>query len=177
MSARPSVAKPTTARQIGIGVALLAAVTAIAFLGSLATVPNTDGWYADAEKVPWSPPNSVFGPVWSILYFLIAVAGWCVWRAGSRSGSPNAARGTLRVYIVQLLLNALWTPVFFAGYPVIGEVAWWIALVIILALIASVARLAVASAKWSKVAMWIMIPYLLWLVFATSLNLGIIVLN
>ena len=159
------------------GVVLLAVVALIAFLGSLATMPNTDGWYADAEKVPWDPPNAVFGPVWSVLYFLIAVAGWLIWRAGYREGKPNQARRVLAVFIAQLALNSLWTPVFFAGYPLIGEPAWWIALGIILALIASVIWLAVNAARWSKLAAWIMVPYLLWLLFATSLNVGIIVLN
>ena len=112
-----------------------------------------------------------------MLYVLIALAGWCIWRAGFRPGKPNAARKTLALYIVQLALNSLWSPIFFAGYPLIGDAAWWIALVIILALIASVIWLAIAAAKWSQAAMWIMIPYLLWLAFATSLNLAILVLN
>lgn len=168
---------PAVARQVVTGVVLLAVVALIAFLGSLATMPNTDGWYADAEKVPWDPPNVVFGPVWSVLYFLIAVAGWLIWRAGYREGKPNQARRVLAVFIAQLALNSLWTPVFFAGYPLIGEPAWWIALGIILALIASVIWLAVNAARWSKLAAWIMVPYLLWLLFATSLNVGIIVLN
>ncbi|MFC5337128.1 TspO/MBR family protein [Leucobacter denitrificans] len=164
-------------RQILAGVLFLVAVALIAFLGSLATMPNTEGWYAEATKAPWSPPNSVFGPVWSVLYVLIALAGWLIWRAGYRVGGPNAARRTLALYVVQLVLNGLWTPVFFAGYPLIGDIAWWIALAIILALIISVIWLAVAAVKWSQAAMWIMIPYLLWLMFATSLNLAIIVLN
>ncbi|MGO3146821.1 MAG: TspO/MBR family protein [Leucobacter sp.] len=168
---------PAVARQVVTGVVLLAVVALIAFLGSLATMPNTDGWYADAEKVPWDPPNAVFGPVWSVLYFLIAVAGWLIWRAGYREGKPNQARRVLAVFIAQLALNSLWTPVFFAGYPLIGEPAWWIALGIILALIASVIWLAVNATRWSKLAAWIMVPYLLWLLFATSLNVGIIMLN
>ncbi|MBK0419029.1 tryptophan-rich sensory protein [Leucobacter sp. CSA1] len=169
--------RPPVAKQIAVGLGLLAVVALIAFLGSLATMPNTEGWYARVEKVPWDPPNAVFGPVWSILYALIAVAGFLVWRAGYRGGEPNAARGTLGIYAAQLVLNGLWTPIFFAGYPVVGEVAWWLALAVILALIACVVWLAISAAKWSRIAAWIMVPYLLWLAFATTLNAGIIVLN
>lgn len=156
---------------------MLASVAVIAFLGSLASISNTDGWYAEVEKVTWDPPNAVFGPVWSILYFLIAVAGWLIWRRGYREGQPNAAKKTLTIFTAQLILNGLWTPTFFAGYPVIGEIAWWLALVIILALIVTVALLGVSALSWSRSAAWIMLPYLLWLLFAASLNVGIIALN
>lgn len=83
----------------------------------------------------------------------------------------------LRVFVVQLVLNALWTPVFFAGYPLVGAAAWWVALAIIIALMASVIWLGVVAAPWSRIASWIMIPYLLWLIFATSLNVAVIALN
>lgn len=172
MSARPPVA-----RQIVVGAALLVVVALIAFLGSLTTAPNTDGWYAEVAKVPWDPPNAVFAPVWSALYALIAVAGFLIWRSGYRREEANAARRTLWIYAVQLLLNGVWTPVFFGGFPLVGEAAWWVALAVILALIGCVGLLAVSAAKWSRTAAWIMAPYLLWLAFATTLNAGVIVLN
>lgn len=169
---------PPLPRQIGVAALLLAIVAAIAFLGSLATMPNTDGWYANATRVPWSPPNAVFGPAWTVLYVMIAVSGFLIWRAGfAQPGSPNRAKQQLRLYAVQLVLNGLWTPIFFAGYPLVGEVAWWAALVVIVALIFAVIRLIVVTMPLSKVAAWMLVPYLLWLVFATSLNAGIIVLN
>lgn len=174
---RVEIMKPPASRQIVIAVFLLAAVTFIAFSGSLATIPNTEGWYATVEKVPWDPPNSVFAPAWSVLYFLIALAGWLIWRSGYRPGKQNAAKKPLTIFTLQLILNGLWTPAFFAGYPLMGEPAWWVALVIIIALILTVIWLAVVSARFSKVAAWIMLPYLLWLLFATSLNAGIIFLN
>lgn len=169
--------RPGVARQIVFAAIFLAAVAVVAVLGSLANAPNTDGWYAEVEKAPWSPPNWLFGPVWSLLYLLIALAGWLIWRRGHRPGRANVARGALTLFIVQLVLNALWSPVFFALYPVIGEPSWWIALVIIVALIISVVWVAIASAEWSRVASWIMVPYLAWLLFATSLNVAIIALN
>ena len=170
-------ARPSAPKQIAVGIGLLVAVFLIAFLGSLATAPNTDGWYADAAKVPWNPPNAVFGPVWSVLYVLIAIAGFMLWRTGYRGERSNAARRPLRIYAAQLVLNGIWTPIFFAGYPLIGPTAWWLALLVILALIACVVWLAVASAKFSRVTTVIAVPYLLWLAYAATLNAGIIVLN
>lgn len=169
--------QPSVARQIVAGALMLVAVALVAFLGSLATLANVDGWYQEVNKAQWSPPNDIFGPVWSVLYALIALAGWLIWRAGFREGAPNAARSVLTLFIVQLVLNGLWTPVFFGAYPALGEPAWWLALTIIVALMAVVVWLAVSSLPWSKVAAWIMLPYLLWLIFATSLNVAIIVLN
>ena len=169
--------KPSVARQIVMALVFLGAVALIAFLGSRATIANTDGWYAEVTKVPWDPPNAVFSPVWTVLYILIALAGWLLWRRGYAPSGPNGARRPLTIYVVQLVLNGLWTPVFFAGYPVIGEPAWWVALAIIVLLIASVVWLGVAASRFSKTAAWIMVPYLLWLLFASTLNAGIIVLN
>lgn len=170
-------AKPPVSRQIATGAVLLAVVAVIALVGSQATIPNTTGWYAHVEKVPWNPPNWLFGPAWSILYLLIALAGWLIWRAGWRAGKPNAARGALVLFWVQLVLNAVWTPVFFAGYPVLGEAAWWGALAVIVALIATVVALIVSARKWSVAASAMLIPYVLWLLFASTLNAGIIALN
>ena len=169
--------KPSVARQIVMGVVFLAAVALIAFLGSLVTMQNTEGWYAEVTKVPWDPPNAVFSPVWTVLYVLIALAGWLLWRRGYSEGRHNAARHPLTIYVIQLVLNGLWTPVFFGGYPLIGEPAWWIALVIIVLLIVTVIWLAATAAPFSKLAAWIMVPYSLWLLFASTLNAGIIVLN
>lgn len=169
--------RPSVPRQLSIAALLLVGVAAISAFGALASSSNVDGWYSTVTKVPWDPPNTVFAPVWTVLYALIALAGFLIWRAGYRGGSPNAARGTLTVFGVQLALNAAWTPLFFAGYPMFGEIAWTLALAIITALIFTVVALAWMSARWSRSASAIMVLYLLWLVFAATLNLGIIVLN
>lgn len=169
---------PTTKKQVGIAALLLAIVAAIAVAGSLATIPNTEGWYLDVHKVAWNPPSSVFGPAWSVLYILIAAAGFLIWRAGYvGEGKTNAAKSVLWTFGIQLGLNAIWTPIFFAGYPVFGQGAWWVALVVILSLIAVVIWLIMESVKVSKAAAWLLVPYLLWLIFAASLNAGIIGLN
>ena len=96
----------------------LAAAFAVAALGSLATINNVDGWYADAAKPPFNPPNWLFGPVWTILYAAMAVAAWLVWRKG----------GDLRLWWIQLAINLAWTPVFFAAELL------WPGLVVIVAL-------------------------------------------
>lgn len=145
---------------------------AVAAFGSLSTFQNVDGWYADADKAAWNPPNAVFGPVWSILYPLMAVAAWLVWRR-RRAGTPEItdhATRALAFYVIQLVLNALWTPFFFGLYPFVGAPALWIALVIIVLL--DLAVLATMLAFWevSRVAAVLLIPYWAWVLFATTLN-------
>lgn len=173
----PDSKRPSPARQLVVGAVLLAAVATIAFAGSAATVSEVDGWYADAQKAPWSPPNWLFAPVWSFLYLLIALSGWLVWRAGHRPARGNAASRALGLYVAQLVLNGLWTPVFFSGYPVVGRSAWWASFAIMIALIVTVIWFALDAVAWSRLAALIMIPYLAWLLFAASLNLAIPLLN
>jgi benzodiazapine receptor len=153
----------------GVQVAALAGFLAASFLvaalGGLATVNNVDGWYATADKAPWSPPNVVFGPVWTVLYTAMAVAAWLVWRKGT--GRTKAA---LAVYGIQLGLNHAWTPVFFGLYPTLGPAALWLALAIILALIAAVVLTVLQFGPISRTAGLLLLPYVAWLVFATTLN-------
>ncbi len=87
-------------------VAQLAIVAAVAALGSISTIQNVDGWYADAAKAAWNPPPWSFGPVWSVLYTLMAVAMWLVWRRRKERDIRRPAA----LYVAQLVLNALWTP-------------------------------------------------------------------
>jgi tryptophan-rich sensory protein len=144
----------------------LGASALVAALGGLATANHVNGWYAAADKAPWSPPNWVFGPVWTVLYIAMAVAAWLVWRSHA-AGSRTA----LTAYGVQLVLNLLWTPAFFALYPVIGTPALWIAFGIIVALAVAVAVTVVLFGPISRAAGLLMLPYLSWIVFASSLNL------
>ena len=148
-------------------VALLAISFGVAALGSIATAGNVDGWYATAEKAPWNPPNWLFGPAWTLLYTLMSVAAWLTWRRG----------GSLKLYVVQLVLNAIWTPVFFGLYPVIGAPALWIALVIIIALDVAVLLTMLSFWRSSKLAAWLLVPYWAWVLFATTLNAALAILN
>lgn len=146
---------------------------AVGLLGSLATMPNVDGWYADADKAPWSPPNAVFGPVWTVLYVMMAVAAWLVWM----KRQEGAVRPALVAYLVQLALNGAWTPVFFALYPAIGVTALWLAFAIIVALIAAVIYTILRFWPISRLAAVLLMPYLAWIVFAASLNVWVAAAN
>ena len=153
--------------------AFLAISFGVAALGTVATIQNVEGWYATADKAPWSPPNFLFGPVWTVLYTLMSVAAWLVWRQRDRVD----VRPALTVYVVQLVLTALWTPVFFGLYPSVGPAALWVALAIILAL--DVLVLVTMLRFWpvQKAAAWMLVPYWAWVLFATTLNAAVAVLN
>jgi len=156
-------------------VLLLVIAFAVAGLGSAATLVNVDGWYADADKAFWNPPNAVFGPVWTVLYTLMSVSAWLVWR--ERRRDPVGVRRALLAYVVQLVLNAIWTPVFFGLYPVVGAGALGIALAIIVLL--DVAVLITMLRFWPvrRIAAVLLIPYWAWVLYATTLNAAILALN
>jgi tryptophan-rich sensory protein len=161
-------------------VALLAINVAVAALGSIATITQVDGWYADAEKAFWSPPNGLFGPAWTVLYTLMAVAAWLVWRESNRDGSPISradVRRALTLYVIQLVLNAVWTPVFFGLYPLIGVSALWLALAIIVAMDVLVLLTMIAFWRVRRAAAVLLIPYWAWILFATTLNVAVAVLQ
>lgn len=149
----------------------LGASALVAALGGLATADNVNGWYAAADKAPWSPPNWVFGPVWTLLYTAMAVAAWLVWRSRPTGSLTPEKRAALTAYAIQLVLNLLWTPVFFGLYPAIGTPALWIAFVIIVALAVAVSVTILLFGPISRTAGLLMLPYLSWIVFASSLNL------
>lgn len=140
---------------------LILALTFLAgFFGAIITKANIHTWYFQLTRPPGSPPNWIFAPVWTILYVLMAVAAWRVWR---RSGkNPDV----LNIWFWQLFFNALWTPVFF-GLHQIG-----LALIIIVVLDVLVIFTICAFAKHDRVAATMLLPYLLWICYATYLNLG-----
>ncbi|MEO5535172.1 MAG: TspO/MBR family protein [Pseudolysinimonas sp.] len=154
-------------------VAFLAIAYGVAAFGTIATITHVDGWYADAEKASWSPPNLLFGPVWTVLYALMAVAAWLVWR---ERGTTDVRR-PLTIYVIQLALNAIWTPLFFALYPVVGVAALWAALAVIVALDVFVLLTMLAFWRVKRVAAVLLIPYWAWVLFATTLNVAIAVLQ
>ena len=105
----------------------------------------------------------MFGPVWTVLYLMMAVAAWLVWR----KGGWRAQRGPLALYLLQLALNALWTPVFF-GLRNPG-----LALAVIILLGAGIVLTGRAFRPVSRAASWLLVPYLVWVVFAAALNFSI----
>ncbi|TPV49273.1 tryptophan-rich sensory protein [Pseudarthrobacter phenanthrenivorans] len=166
MSPQEQGNKPYSRRvQAAALAAFLAASFLVAGLGGFSTVSNVDGWYVTADKAPWSPPNWLFGPVWTVLYTAMAVAAWLVWRKRT-----DRTRPALAAYGIQLVLNLAWTPVFFGLYPVLGTAALWVALAIILALIAAVTVTVLYFGPISRTAGLLLLPYIAWLVFASSLN-------
>ncbi len=148
--------------------AFLGISAAVAGFGSVAAVSGVDGWYAHAQHVEWTPPNWTFGAIWSVLYVMIAVAGWLVWRAGWRA----SVRAPLTFFVIQLVINSVWTPVYFAGFQVFGSASTWAALAIILLLDFAVACTIVSFWRVSHVAALLLVPYMAWILYASSLNWG-----
>jgi tryptophan-rich sensory protein len=134
---------------------------------------SVNGWYAHAHSTLWSPPNIVFGPVWLVLYSIMAIAAWQVWRSPASADRHTA----LGLYAGQLALNAGWTPLFFIGFDVIGPIALWLAVVWIVVLNFVVLTTVVVMWRVSKSASVLMMPYWAWLLFATALSASLAVMN
>ena len=135
---------------------LLLTFTAAA-LGAIASV-DAAVFYAELIKPSWAPPASVFGPVWSILYLLMGVAVWLVWR------EPQATKQALELFVVQLSINALWSWLYF-----VWQLGAWSFVGVLLLLLLIVATL-FSFWKIRRMAVVLMIPYLLWVGFATVLT-------
>ncbi len=149
-------------------VGLIALFIGIAFLPSLGAVAvKPGGWYAALNKPLWNPPSWIFGPVWTLLYILIGLAGYFVWTRGRREDRL----AVFSVYGAQLLLNALWTPLFFGLHQIGGALAdlvlMWFMILLNIGLFSRQRRLAA----------WLLIPYFLWVSFAGALNAAIMAIN
>lgn len=140
---------------------------AVSALGGLATSTSVGTWYPTLDKPAFNPPAWVFGPVWTLLYVLIAVAGWRVWRLPD-SGLRRLA---LCAWVAQMALNLLW-PFLFFGARAIGP-----ALAEIVLLLAAVAVTARLFRRLDRAAGLMFLPYLLWVGFATALNAAFWALN
>ena len=135
----------------------LFAAFAAAAVGAVASV-DAPSFYAQLNKPSWAPPAGVFGPVWTVLYALMGVAAWLVWRA------PGPKRAALTLFGAQLAANALWSWLFFAWHR--GALA----AVEILVLLALIVAMIVAFWRISRLAALLMVPYLLWVSFASMLT-------
>ena len=158
----------TKRRQVIGLVVSLAAVFAAAGVGSHFTARSVAGWYPTLAKPSWTPPGAVFAPVWTALYFLMAVAAWLVWR---KAGGLAAARLPLALFAVQLALNAAWSILFFGlrmpGLAFGELVLLWLA---IAATLAAFQRVVPAAG-------FLLAPYLAWVTFAGALNFALWRLN
>ena len=136
----------------------------VAVADGLLTFPNVATWYSRLVKPPLTPPSLVFGPVWTLLYIMMAVAAWLIWRQPQH-------QPVLSLWGWQLAFNAAWAPVFFAGHMPL------LALLIILVLDVLIALTITRFNKRDRWASWLMAPYLGWSLFATYLNAGFWWLN
>jgi benzodiazapine receptor len=139
----------------------------IGALGAAVVATSVDTWYAELAKPSFTPPDRVFGPIWTVLYVLMAIAAWRVWRAADR----DTRRGPLTLFALQLALTLGWTVVFF-GLEKIGA-----ALATIVVLDVGVVVTTLAFRPIDRWAGLLMLPYLAWVAFATVLNIAIWRLN
>ncbi len=140
-------------------------IVAVVGIGALSGVSNMPGeWYQSLQKPFFQPPAWIFGPVWTTLYVLIAVAGARTW-----IDSPASAR--MQIWFMQMILNFLWSPAFF-GYqsPALGLVA-------IIPLLVAILAFTGMSWRGDRISAWLFLPYVVWVAFATALNLSIALLN
>ena len=146
----------------------LAGTFGAAAIGSVATTPAIATWYAALNKPFFNPPNWIFGPVWTILYLLMAVSAWLVWRRGLDAPFVKIA---LTFFILQLIFNALWSIAFFGMHS-----PFW-AFILIIVLWALILLTIIYFYKIDAVAGWLMVPYICWVTIASLLNFGVFILN
>lgn len=139
----------------------------VGFAGRLATSSSVDTWYPTLAKPPLTPPDWIFGPVWTTLYILMAIAAWRIWLTLPGPGR----RISLAVFVLQLVLNLAWSVVFF------GLQLPRVALAFLIAVFLAVLADTILFAQRDRLAAALMLPYLAWLGFAGYLNFGIVQLN
>ncbi len=142
-----------------VGLVLLCLVSGMII--GLTSAESIDGWYRTIAKPWWTPPDAVFGPAWTLLYIMMAVAAWLVWLSNDR------VKPALILFFVQLALNLLWSLLFFTarspGLALIEAAFLWTAVLVTM----------VAFFDRSRLAGWLFVPYLAWVSFATALNAAI----
>ena len=161
----PARAPSSEPRSLGkLAMAFLVCFAASA-IGGLFTATSVGSWYLEIQRPSWNPPSWVFGPVWTSLYAMMAVALWQVWRSSKPKGLA------LKLFAAQLFLNVLWSILFF------GLKSPGLALVDIVLLVLCIAATSRAFYRVRPVAGLLLLPYLLWTSFATVLNGAIWSLN
>lgn len=146
-----------------VGVPLLAGA-----IGSYFTIPAVQGWYGTLLRPDIAPPNWLFGPVWTTLYILMGLAMFLVWKNRHNNSSYPIAN---KLFFVQLILNVLWSAIFFGARNLGG------ALIEILVLWMVILFTIISFSHFSKVAIYLMLPYILWVSFAAYLNWSFWILN
>jgi len=137
-------------------------------IGSIFTTAAIPTWYATLEKPPFTPPNWLFAPAWATLYVLMGIAAFLVWR---KEVNREGAKLALMIFLIQLVLNALWSVVFFGlESPLAG-------VIVILVLWVAILFTVLKFFKLSMAAGLLLLPYILWVSFAAILNISIWLLN
>jgi tryptophan-rich sensory protein len=137
-------------------------------LGALATASSIPGWFATLTQPPGNPPNWVFGPVWSVLYAMMGASFALVWHGAE----PGVVRQRVfRLFFIQLALNLCWSPVFFGAH----QIALALAVIVLMAL--TIFLTILAFRPINRTASLLLVPYLLWVCYATYLNAGYLYLN
>ncbi len=157
---------PHRSRDLLALLALVLLCAAVAAVGGGATASSLPLWYAGLHKPSFNPPNWIFGPVWSLLYLMMAVAAWRVWRRHQAGRYP-----ALALWGVQLGLNLAWSLIFF-GLRAPGP-----ALIDLTLLLVAIAATGVAFLRCDRAAAWMLAPYFAWCCFAFALNFEIWRLN
>lgn len=141
---------------------------ATGFLGSLATASSVDTWYVTLNKPAFTPPGWIFAPVWTLLYIFMGIAAFLVWKSEGLKSRKNLALG---IFFFQLILNFLWSVFFFglqAPALALADIFFlWLAIIIMMGYFF----------KLSRAAGYLLVPYILWVSFASVLNVAIVVLN
>jgi tryptophan-rich sensory protein len=135
------------------------------FIGAFATINFIDPWYALLNKPYFNPPDWIFGPVWTTLYLMMTISIWLYWN------SKNKNMNTVYIYFIHLIFNTTWSIVFFVFHNIV------FALLILLILISFIILLIKKFSNINKLSAYLLIPYLLWCLFALALNISLIILN
>ena len=160
--------KPAT-RPVVLLLFAIAVVASAGLIGNLATIPNIPVWYAGLNKPGFTPPNWVFGPVWSLLYAMMVLAFWRVLLRRSRW--TTAGWRVVGVFLVQMALNAFWSVAFFGMHnPLLG-------LVVVIALELMIVATIITFRPIDSISAWLLAPYAVWVGYATALNAAIVGLN
>ena len=134
-------------------------------IGGIATIVFKELWYSLLIKPSYNPPSWIFAPVWTTLYLMMTIAIWSFWHSKKRDID------TIYIYIVHLIFNTTWSIVFFVFHKIL------LALLVLIILIALIVLLMQRFKKITLVSYYLMIPYLLWCLFALLLNVSLIILN
>lgn len=140
---------------------------AIGYLGSIFTTSSVNSWYTTINKPSFNPPNYLFAPIWTALFVLIGISFYFVWMKKFEGEKEKV----ITIYFVQLLLNFLWSLFFFGvqspALAFLDIIALWFMIVVNI----------IIFYRISKISGWMLVPYLLWVSFASALNLSIVILN